>query len=228
MFRHLAQIVHPDHHIPVADHALATEVFPTLLEWWQAAETKIAAGTYGDRKPVKPDTTKPRRAGIRVRKGGREFIIEALLARGEIANVYQCIVTEDATDTAPKLRIDAMAKIVRLAPDNDLLERETTVLELLSHATDHAALQPFLPQVIDTFIYRDAADDARRRVTVFVAVDGLVLADVRAAYPSGIDPRDMAWMWRRLLFVLGGIHRAGVVHGAIFPENVRIHPAQRG
>ena len=44
----------------------------------------------------------------------------------------------------------------------------------------------------------------------------------RAAYPDGVDPRDVAWMWRRLLVALGLAHRAGVVHGAVLPEHVLI------
>ncbi len=38
----------------------------------------------------------------------------------------------------------------------------------------------------------------------------------------------MAWMWRRLLFVLGYVHRRGIVHGAVLPAHVMILPAQHG
>jgi hypothetical protein len=44
------------------------------------------------------------------------------------------------------------------------------------------------------------------------------LAEVRAAFPAGIDPQDAAWMWRRLLVAVGAAHRAGVIHGAVLPE----------
>ena len=50
------------------------------------------------------------------------------------------------------------------------------------------------------------------------------LAQVHAAYPRGLDPRDAAWMWRRLLVALGTVHAAGVVHGAVLPDHVLIHP----
>src|SRR5262249_28420827 len=42
------------------------------------------------------------------------------------------------------------------------------------------------------------------------------------------DPRDAAWMWRRLLGALGAAHRSGLVHGAVLPENVLIEPDQHG
>ena len=35
-------------------------------------------------------------------------------------------------------------------------------------------------------------------------------------------------MWRRLLVAIGGAHRAGVIHGAVLPEHVLIHPAEHG
>lgn len=43
-----------------------------------------------------------------------------------------------------------------------------------------------------------------------------------------LDPRDMAWMFRRLLVVLGFAARAKLVHGAVVPSNVMIHPEQHG
>jgi hypothetical protein len=35
-------------------------------------------------------------------------------------------------------------------------------------------------------------------------------------------------MWRRLLVALGAAHRAGLVHGAVLPEHVLIHPDEHG
>ena len=51
---------------------------------------------------------------------------------------------------------------------------------------------------------------------------------MRRARPDGLDPRDVAWMWRRLLVALGLAHRAGVVHGAVLPDHVLIEPADHG
>jgi hypothetical protein len=38
----------------------------------------------------------------------------------------------------------------------------------------------------------------------------------------------MAWMWRRLLIVLGFAHACGVIHGAVLPTHVLIQPEQHG
>ncbi len=53
---------------------------------------------------------------------------------------------------------------------------------------------------------------------MIAALDGFrSLTEVGTAYPDGVDPRDAAWMWRRLLVGLGFAHRAGVLHGAVLP-----------
>jgi serine/threonine protein kinase len=46
------------------------------------------------------------------------------------------------------------------------------------------------------------------------------MADVHQAYPKGIHPKDMAWMWRRILDALGYAHSRGIVHGAVLPNHV--------
>jgi hypothetical protein len=38
----------------------------------------------------------------------------------------------------------------------------------------------------------------------------------------------MAWIWRRLLIALGHAHDLEVIHGAVLPTHVLIHPADHG
>ena len=47
---------------------------------------------------------------------------------------------------------------------------------------------------------------------------------MKAQYPAGLDGRDVAWFWRRLLSVLGFAHANGVVHAAVLPMHVLIEP----
>jgi hypothetical protein len=89
---------------------------------------------------------------------------------------------------------------------------------------------PYLPRLVDTARFDTAPGGGpRRRANVLGRLDGFVsLGQVRAAYPGGVDVRDAAWMWRRLLVVLGHAHRAGAAHGAVLPEHVLIHPGDHG
>jgi hypothetical protein len=50
------------------------------------------------------------------------------------------------------------------------------------------------------------------------------LEEVRAHFPGGLDPRHVAWIWRRVLSILGFAHLHGVVHAAVLPMHVLIEP----
>ncbi|MEO5874258.1 MAG: molecular chaperone DnaJ, partial [Streptosporangiaceae bacterium] len=116
----------------------------------------------------------------------------------------------------------ALLKLPRDKADNDLLAREAVALRQLPKDGDVRYL-PYVPKLIETFRVQD------RQANVITRLDGFVtLTQVRDARPGGVDPRDAAWMWRRLLVALGFAHRAGVLHGAVLPEHVLIHPGQHG
>jgi len=58
----------------------------------------------------------------------------------------------------------------------------------------------------------DTRSGIRRHINLIAGLPGFrSLAEVRSAFPAGIDPRDAAWMWRRLLVAVGAAHRAGVI-----------------
>ncbi|MFA1547369.1 molecular chaperone DnaJ [Actinomadura chokoriensis] len=123
---------------------------------------------------------------------------------------------------------EVLLKMPRDPRDSDLVEREAVALRQL-HDDGDGRFLPYVPRLVESFTHRDAATGARRRVNVIAALDGFhSLAAVQAAFPDGVDPRDAAWMWRRLLVGLGFAHRAGVLHGAVLPEHVMIHPERHG
>ena len=138
----------------------------------------------------------------------------SLVARGDIANLY-------ATR-------QGLLKIARDPADNDLMRREAAALTRLGHEVD-ATLRAYFPQLVEAQRRLDPRTGLRRRANVIGRLTGFrTLAEVRAAYPRGVDPRDAAWMWRRLLVAVGAAHRAGVIHGAVLPEHVMIHPGEHG
>lgn len=121
-----------------------------------------------------------------------------------------------------------LLKMPRDPRDGDLIEREAAALRRLA-TYGESRHRAYVPHLVETFRHRDAATGAQRRVDVLRRLDGFHdLAAVRRAHPDGVDPRDAAWMWRRLLVALGFVHRAGVLHGAVLPEHVMIHPELHG
>ncbi|HEX5541535.1 MAG TPA: serine/threonine protein kinase [Micromonospora sp.] len=121
-----------------------------------------------------------------------------------------------------------LLKLPRNPANNDLMAREAAALRLIADRGDPRFL-PYVPRLVDSFRHRDTATGAQRQINVLAAAPGLhSLVEVHRAYPDGLDGRDVAWMWRRLLVALGLAHRAGVVHGAVLPEHVLIEPADHG
>jgi hypothetical protein len=119
-------------------------------------------------------------------------------------------------------------KMPRDPRDGDLVEREAVALRRLRRDGDGRFL-PYVPRLVESFRHRDAATGRQRRVNAIAALDGFhTLTEVGKAFPGGVDPRDAAWMWRRLLVALGFAHRAGVLHGAVLPDHIMIHPAEHG
>lgn len=138
----------------------------------------------------------------------------AIVARGDVANLYQ-------------MR-GGLLKLARDPADNDLLDRESATLTLIRREAQRR-FWSYFPRLVEVQRVRDPRSGTERRGNLIAALDGFrSLADVRAAYPGGVDPRDAAWMWRRLLVAIGVAHRAGVIHGAVLPEHVMIHPDEHG
>ncbi|RSM54672.1 molecular chaperone DnaJ [Actinoplanes sp. ATCC 53533] len=121
----------------------------------------------------------------------------------------------------------ALLKLPRSPGDNDLLRAEAAALTTLA-ADGDPKFRAYAPRLLESFTHEDAGR-ARRTANVIARQRGFVsLAEVHAGYPGGLDPRDVAWMWRRLFTGLGWAHRAGLVHGAVLPEHVLVHPDEHG
>ncbi|PDP88843.1 molecular chaperone DnaJ [Glycomyces fuscus] len=202
--RGLARALHPD----TAPPGSGTAPFARLSELWDLYRA-MAAGDlrFGDLTLATGAHT--------YRVGG------ARLARGDVADLHP------VRYRAPDWR-DAVLKLPRAPRDNDLLEAEATALRRVRER-GHERYRAFVPELVESFKHRDAATGVERRANVLGRLRGFhTLAEVRRAHPDGVDPRDAAWMWRRLLVAVGNAARAGVVHGAVVPEHVMIHPAEHG
>ena len=201
-YRRLARLCHPDHY-GEDRRALAGTAFATLARRWR--EWQAAAGG----QPAAP-------AHVLV----GDYLLAEVVTRTEVADVHAA---HHAADPAARVSV----KLVRRPPDSDLLANEARALARLHDEVERRWL-PYFPALLATGRHTDE-DGNRRRYNVSEPLDGFVtLSEVAAAFPGGLDARDAAWMWRRLLVALGAAHRAGVVHGAVLPDQVLVHPADHG
>jgi serine/threonine protein kinase len=195
-FRGMIGIAHPDH-CP-GRQAVAEAATRLLTQWREAAVRKIAAGSYGQAALA---------TEIKSHRGA--YAVGPLLQQADYANIYRA-----TRDRAPR---ECIMKIVREPVDNPLAQRELRVLDELR--PENPALEPYLPELVDAFLIADGA--ARRQATVFeVSPSVFSAAEIRAGRPHGLDPRDAAWMFNRLLEALWFTHQAGVIHAAALPPNL--------
>ncbi len=208
----LALLDRPPAEIFGADPAKAARVYRRLARALHpdtgagtAAFTRLAAKwhAYGRGEDATATT-------ITTRK--RTYEVGPKLARGDLADLF-------AVTYGGKRGV---LKLPRDSADSDLLEREAAALRKMRADGDPRFL-PYVPELVEPLRYEN------RSGNVIARLDGFhTLTEVRDAYPDGVDPRDAAWMWRRLLVALGFAHRAGVLHGAVLPEHVMIHPELHG
>jgi hypothetical protein len=125
-------------------------------------------------------------------------------------------------------------KMLRAAEDADLLEREWTVLEALQKSTAQGAphFTRLLPQPRAHGVARLGMHgmDGERLTTLLQWRSGFIhtFEDVVAAHPRGAPPESSVWMWKRILELLGWVHAAGWVHGAVLPAHLIVHARDHG
>jgi hypothetical protein len=145
------------------------------------------------------------------------------IAFGDVANLYRWTV-EDKPGVG-------VFKVARTHLSNRHIVHEAQVLKQLHAADDRERFTPFLPRVVRNVIYGSAASEPVRSASILAyhpdipGPDDLYsLDEVRRAHPMGIEARDMAWMWRRVLTILGFVHQQRIVHGCVTPDHVLIEP----
>ncbi len=137
-----------------------------------------------------------------------------LLATGDFARLYRADFVPHASDSSVSVVLKLSADIDR----NQRLQHEVVTLRLLREAA--GAQEKHLPEYLDQF--RGAEG---RLGTVFAALDGYTLTQLRQHFPAGVEPRHVLWIFRRCLSVLGMAHGKGILHGHLTPDHILVRPS---
>ncbi len=133
-------------------------------------------------------------------------------------------------ERAVRLGERVVLKLLRAPADEALFRNEQTALEALERSTKRGSehFSTLLPQRVA--FGRSDRNGKPRLVAVFREPVGFThsLADLCAAYPQGVDPRHVVWLWARLLELLGWVHVSGWVHGAMLPSHVLVDARDHG
>jgi hypothetical protein len=159
---------------------------------------------------------------VRLRDGRRRYTPLRLLASGDVADVHLATAAGEA-DAAPEVLY--LLKVARGPEGNAHLDTEREALTRLLGAAGDTSYRHYLPALVDSLA---ATGRGPRRVNVFRWEPGFhTLEQVHEQHPA-LDGRHLAWIFKRLLAVLGFCHHRNIVHGAVLPCHALIHAAGHG
>lgn len=222
-FAYLAQIVHPDR-LDQRHEDFAGKTFRLLNDMWKRAEAALEKGIYDE--PFRPEETRtvagnPHKTGVTITSASSAYQLQAAPYRtGDFSEFFRARAISDSPE-------DVLIKIAIEPANNGQLEKEIRFLRRFHHPDADPSLvriRSFIPEVRDTFLM---AGDGGRRHRTYVMKDqpGFVsLVDIMKHFQSGLDPRDAAWIIRRVIAQAIAASMAGIVHGAIVPDHVLVHP----
>jgi len=154
---------------------------------------------------------------VRLEDVRRPYTPLRLLAVGDVANVH---LAADESDSPPQARF--LLKVAHGFAGNARLDNERLVLATLLRAAGDTTYRKYLPELTDSF---SATGRRPLRINVFRFEPGFyTLEQVHEQHPA-LDGRHLAWIFKRLLTVVGFTRRQKIVHGAILPCHVLIHTA---
>jgi len=204
-FQAMAVLLHPDR---PGQTAAAAEAMALLTTWRAQARTKLKRGMWG-------------KSAVTI-KSKHTYTDVTAFTKGDISDVY----IADYTEWDGKKQ-QAAIKLVRDQADIDLADKEASVLKELWSPTKDGHFWAYLPRLVESTKLTVGGKVRRANVVSFHSTR-VTLDEVICAHPQGLDLRHAAWMWRRLLEVLTWTHRQGIVHGAVVPKHMLIHPDNHG
>ena len=156
--------------------------------------------------------------------GDRHWALEKCVAQGEISDVYIGQLARWPTELV-------VVKLLRDRKNLTLFDNEWDALQMLqaSEAPGAETFATLIPQPVMRGDIR-AGSFIGHRVNIYRWASGFfhTFAEVIQAYPQGIPPRAVIWVWRRILELLSFIHATGMAHGAILPAHLLLQENEHG
>jgi hypothetical protein len=169
-------------------------------------------------EPSEPSGDSP----LTIKGPKRAYTLLGLFAVGDVADVHLARAPSDPASPGESYYI---LKVSRIPEGHRILDRERNAFTRLLTSAGDTTYRKYLPTLAESFPARDTFP---KRVNVFLHEPGFyTLEQVHEQYPA-LDGRHLAWIFKRLLTVLGFSHRQGIVHGAVLPCHVLIHAGNHG
>ena len=157
--------------------------------------------------------------------GSNTYHVLDRIAVGSICLIYRCRFTD-----GPR-QVEGLLKITRDPRTNSLVANEADILRQLYALDPAGRYTPFLPAIEASFGFSDGSGAPARQANVLRMHEKIqspdefyTLLEVKNAFPGGLDSRHVAWIWRRVLNIIGFAHSNNIVHGAVLPMHILIEP----
>lgn len=214
-YRALVRMTHPDQ-VAAGERPLAHTVFPILVRFYEDAEVALKAGRYDQPHAATKASTTTSQADVVMKSAMAVYSVKPdIFATGDFANIH---LGRDARGGSVLMKVAAETSM------NAYLAKEGAFYKQLALRSELAPLRRYLPELLDSFSISERTSE-QYRVNVFRYMPGYVsLKTIHDAYPKGLDPKDAAWIWRRLIAQALAAEAIGVVHGAIVPDHVLVQP----
>jgi hypothetical protein len=144
------------------------------------------------------------------------------VAVGDVADIHLATAESEPATSAQSTYI---LKVSRAGVGPVLLDNECRTLGKLLTAAGDSSYRKYLPKLVESF---PARDGIRRRINVFLHEPGFyTLEQIHEQLPA-LDAVHLAWIFKRLLTILGFCHGHDTIHGAVLPGHVLVHVAGHG
>lgn len=200
-FKAVRKQVHPDKN---GDSKESTDSFVILEAMYDEALRKIQSNVYGQSYLLRITSVSP----------PVHYDVNALFESTPFSDIYTAH-SHNAVGTSLGEVLLSVSSEPKL---NSYMVAEA---KLLDDVYQNPSFAVYVPQILNSFIY--SFNGTQRHINVLDVPQGYVsLETILEAYPGGLPAKDMAWIYRRLLDILGYIHSLGYIHGAVLPCNILV------
>lgn len=217
-FAGLAKMVHPDR-VSSSKQERAKDVFTRLRRIYENAKIALEAGTYENTFSPGQGSSSASDDYLLYSETDTYTAAEPAFAEGDLSIILHGQSKSTSEEVLLKVATDPVF--------NSALEQEARIMSKFHNADAGEPLGQLastIPKLLETFTVSDE-DNRQYRVLVLSKSSGFYsVEDIIRAFPNGLDPRDAAWIARRVLGQPLAATIAGYVHTAIVPDHVLVHP----
>jgi hypothetical protein len=160
---------------------------------------------------------------ITIQSPARIYTLAELVAVGDVAEIHLATAVQTNSQSAPEPQY--LLKVSRFPGADRLLNKERSILANLRATAGDTTYRKYLPTLLESF---QANDKFLKRVNVYRHELGWYTLEQVHEQHAALGGKHLAWIFKRLLTVLGFCHRQGTIHGAVLPCHVMIHAANHG